>query len=39
MRGNVTVKADVIANQVNPRDFDAVIIPGGCASDKIDKED
>jgi protease I len=34
-RGNTTVEADVTANQVNPRDFDAVIIPGGYAPGKM----
>lgn len=34
-RGNATVKADAIADDVKAEDFDAIIIPGGYAPDKM----
>ena len=34
-RGNATVRVDVTANSVNDEDFDAVIVPGGYAVDKM----
>jgi len=34
-RGSATVKVDTTADKVNARDFDAVIVPGGYAPDKM----
>ena len=34
-KGTVTIKADVAADKVSADDFDAVIIPGGYAPDKM----
>ncbi|UCG83850.1 MAG: type 1 glutamine amidotransferase [Dehalococcoidia bacterium] len=34
-RGGATVKADTTADKVNGRDFDAIIVPGGYAPDKM----
>jgi len=34
-RGSVTVKVDTTADKLNARDFDAIIIPGGYAPDKM----
>ena len=34
-KGTVTIKADTTADKVNADDFDAVIIPGGYAPDKM----
>jgi len=34
-KGTVTIKADVAADKVSAKDFDAVIIPGGYAPDKM----
>ena len=33
--GSVTIKADIIANKAEASDFDAIIIPGGYAPDKM----
>jgi len=34
-RGRGTITVDAFANDVSAQDFDAVIIPGGCAPDKM----
>jgi len=34
-RGNTTVKVDVIADKTSANNFDAVIVPGGYAPDKM----
>jgi protease I len=34
-RGNTTIKVDATADKVNAADFDAIIIPGGYAADKM----
>jgi protease I len=34
-RGSVTIKADVAADKVKADDFDAIIVPGGYAPDKM----
>jgi protease I len=34
-RGTVTIKVDIVADKVNIEDFDAIIIPGGYAPDKM----
>jgi protease I len=34
-RGQAVIRVDVIADRVKPADFDAVIIPGGSAPDKM----
>ena len=34
-RGRVTIKADVTADKVSAEDFDAIIVPGGYAPDKM----
>ena len=34
-RGKVKIKADITADKVNAQDFDAIIIPGGYAPDKM----
>jgi len=34
-RGNATIKADVTADKVKAEDFDAIIVPGGYAPDKM----
>jgi protease I len=34
-RGTVTIKVDVTADKVSAEDFDAVIVPGGYAPDKM----
>lgn len=34
-RGKVTINANASASEVNSRDFDAVIVPGGYAPDKM----
>ncbi len=34
-RGSATVKVDAAANDVNAKDFDAIIVPGGYAPDKM----
>ena len=34
-RGSATVKVDTTADKVNARDFDAIIVPGGYAPDKM----
>lgn len=34
-RGTVTIKADTIADNVKAEDFDAIIVPGGYAADKM----
>jgi protease I len=34
-RGKAKIKADIAANKVNGSDFDAVIVPGGYAPDKM----
>ncbi len=34
-RGSATVKVDTTADKVNAKDFDAVIVPGGYAPDKM----
>jgi len=34
-RGKAKVKADIIADKVNGQDFDAIIIPGGYAPDRM----
>lgn len=34
-RGNATVKVDVVADKVNANDFDAIVVPGGYAPDKM----
>ena len=34
-RGKAKIKADIIADKVNGQDFDAIIIPGGYAPDRM----
>ena len=34
-RGKATIKADVTADKVSAEDFDAIIVPGGYASDRM----
>jgi len=34
-RGQATIRVDVAADRVKPADFDAVIVPGGSAPDKM----
>jgi len=34
-RGSATVKVDTTADRVNAEDFDAIIVPGGYAADKM----
>ena len=36
-RGTVVIKVDTTADKVNTEDYDAIIIPGGYASDKMMK--
>jgi protease I len=38
-RGEVTHDADRAANEVNPADFDALVIPGGYSPDKLRTDD
>jgi protease I len=34
-RGSATVRVDATADKVKAEDFDAIIVPGGCAADKM----
>lgn len=34
-RGQVHIAADALADEINPEDFDAVIVPGGYAPDRM----